>query len=150
MGVSVHPPHQRLTPASRDPHQATPSSETQSRILPPRICELVRKWLTFDPVIKISEQENALSLHRQNLRRKNVFCWTGDVNVNVELACFFCFFFILTLKLWGFFSKGSENGTQVRKLNQHRSVFRAFSSICVIVLCEFSIFILFPLLVALF
>lgn len=39
MGVSVHPPHQWLAPASRDPREAAPPTETQSGALSPGICE---------------------------------------------------------------------------------------------------------------
>lgn len=44
MGVSVHPPHQWLAAASRDPREAAPPTETQSGALSPGICKSALPW----------------------------------------------------------------------------------------------------------
>lgn len=51
VGVPVHPPHQRLALASRDPCEASPATETQSRAPYPRICKWMVNVVTFDLLI---------------------------------------------------------------------------------------------------
>lgn len=56
MGVSVHPPHQRLALTPRDPRQATPSAEPQGREPSPRISKLMTRQRRLNLLPTVRDQ----------------------------------------------------------------------------------------------
>lgn len=112
-GVSVHPPHQRLAPASRDPRQASPPTETQSRAPAFRICKLVAHGMAVTPWPYYELQKAGITFSLSLLRKNFSFMYRcmgsvfwADSNTTSTFKMVSGSFFMAPRRRWCFYCAG--------------------------------------------